>query len=217
MAVTQQPRRERVFATVYDRMSRPAEDRWLGQLRSRLLGSLTGTVLDLGAGTGANLRHYRAAERVVLAEPSAAMRERLQLKLPESRVPAEVTDAAAEDLPYDDDSFDAAVFTLVLCSVTDPELALAEARRVLKPRGRLVFVEHVRSPGPLGPWQDRLDRPWSWLAAGCHANRDTRAAIDRAGFRVEECDTFRPRPSFFFASPFSAGTATTAEDPSSRT
>lgn len=194
-------RGHRLFAAGYDRVTGPVERGWLGDRRGRLLGSLTGDVLDVGAGTGASLPHYRAAARVVAAEPDPAMRARLAGKAAGAPVPVEISDAAAESLPYPDASFDAVVFALVLCTVADPERALTEAGRVLRPSGRLVVLEHVRGEGRLARWQDRLTPVWKRVAAGCHPNRDSRAAIERAGFTFERVDVFRAPPNWSITSP----------------
>ena len=194
-------RAHRIFAAIYDALNRPLEQAIMGERRARLLADLTGEVLDVGAGTGVNLQHFRRAARVVAAEPDPAMRKRLIAKLSEAHVPVEVADAAAESLPYPDAGFDAVVFTLVLCTVSDPDRALAEARRVLKPGGRLVVLEHVRGSGRLARWQDRLTPVWSRLAAGCHPNRDTRAAIERAGFAFEHVEAFEPLPGWVLTRP----------------
>jgi ubiquinone/menaquinone biosynthesis C-methylase UbiE len=190
-----------LFAAIYDRINRPAERGWLGERRRRLLADLTGDVLEIGAGTGANLAHYRDAARVVAAEPDPAMRARLNRRLPEARVPVEVSDAGAESLPYPAGTFDAVVSTLVLCTVPDPDRALAEARRVLKPTGTMVVLEHVRGTGRLARRQDRLTPLWSRFGAGCHPNRDTRAAIERAGFTFEDVETFQVPPNWSPTSP----------------
>jgi ubiquinone/menaquinone biosynthesis C-methylase UbiE len=123
-------------------------------------------------------------------------------------VPVEVTDAAAESLPFSDASFDAVVFTLVLCTVTDPDRALAEARRVLKPTGRLVALEHVRGTGRLARRQDRLTPVFRRLGAGCHPNRDTGAAIERAGFTFIALHAFQIPPTWFPTSPMIEAVAT---------
>jgi SAM-dependent methyltransferase len=194
-------REHRFFATVYDPMSRPLEQAALAERRARLLADLTGDVLEVGAGTGANLRYYRRAARVVAAEPDRAMRRRLAANLFRAVVPVQVSDAAAESLPYPDGCFDAVVFTLVLCTVADPGPALAEARRVLKPDGRLIALEHVRGDGVIARWQDLVTPVWRLLFAGCHPNRDLAAAITSAGFRAAEVEAFRPMPAWIPASP----------------
>jgi ubiquinone/menaquinone biosynthesis C-methylase UbiE len=183
-----------VFAWCYDRMSRAEERAGMGEHRRELLANATGRVVEIGAGTGLNFPHYPAAVSEVAAiEPDRHMRRRaVQAAEAEGlAVPVEVRRASAESLPYGDGEFDTAVSTLVLCSVSSPERALAELRRVLKPEGVLLFFEHVRSQDPrAGRWQDRLDRPWGWIAGGCHPNRDTVANIERAGFTVTELRRF---------------------------
>jgi SAM-dependent methyltransferase len=118
-----------------------------------------------------------------------------------------VHDAAAEALPFEDGRFDAAVATLVLCSVRDPDMALHEIRRVLKPGGRLLFFEHVRGEGGLAWWQDRMERPWGWFAGGCHPNRDTIEAIREAGFALEEVREFDFNAALPLVRPHASGLA----------
>jgi ubiquinone/menaquinone biosynthesis C-methylase UbiE len=163
-------------------------------------------VLDVGAGTCANLPHLRRAARVVATEPDPAMRRRLTEKA--DGTGAQVDAAAAEALPYDDASFDAVLFTLVLCTVADPDRALAEARRVLRPDGRLIVLEHVRGTGGLARWQDRVTPLWNRVAAGCYPGRDTRTAVERAGFRFVEVEAFQPIPRWIPVSPWLQGVAT---------
>lgn len=183
--------RERLFAAVYDPMNRLAEEGWLGRRRADLLSNATGTVLEIGAGTGANLAHYPpAVERLVVTEPSEAMLDRLRPRLAEATLPVTAVVTGAEALPYPDAWFDTVVSTLVLCTVDDPAASLAEIHRVLKPGGRLLFLEHVRDAGNLGVWQDRLQPVWTWIGVGCRPNRDTVAAIEAAGFEIESLDPF---------------------------
>jgi ubiquinone/menaquinone biosynthesis C-methylase UbiE len=200
----------RLFAALYDRMTGPLEQGVLGERRAGLLANLGGEVLDVGAGTGANLPHFRAASRVVAAEPDPAMRRRLAARLAGSPVPAELTSDVAEALHQPDASFDAVVFTQVLCTVTDPGRALAEARRVLRPGGRLIVLEHVRGTGSLARWQDRLTPLWSRLIPGCHLGRDTAAAIERAGFTIQQSELFDPFPRWVPARPMLHAIATPA-------
>jgi ubiquinone/menaquinone biosynthesis C-methylase UbiE len=201
----------RIFAAVYDRLNAAADEGWQGELRSRLLSGARGEVLEIGGGTGANLPHYQVADRVVVTEPDPFMRKKLRPKLPQARVPVEVSDAGAEELPFADDSFDTVVSTLVLCSVDDPRKALAEIRRVLRPGGKLFFMEHVRGEGSVARWQDRLQPLWSKLFAGCHPNRDTVAAIQAAGFRLESFEPFDPPVPFSGFAPHVRGTAKVPE------
>lgn len=197
----------RLFAATYDALSASVERRELAPRRARLLSGLTGTVVDVGAGTGANLRHFRHAERVILVEPDRYMRARLSSRLGESSVPVEVSCADAEHLPLPDGAADAVVFTLVLCSVPDQRLALLEARRVLKPGGTLAVLEHVRGQGRAARWQDRLDGLWGrCVAPGCHINRNTVASIGDAGFEFTEISRLEA-PAVALATPIIAGTA----------
>ena len=169
---------------IYDLLSRGAEKGEMGERREALLASVEGDVLEIGAGTGWNLPHYRAATRVVAVEPDASMAKRLPEKLAQASVPVEVVTAQAESLPFPDASFDAVVSTFVLCSVEDPSRVLAELRRVLRPEARLVLLEHVRGEGRTARWQDRMTGLHRRLAGNCHLNRDTRTAIGEAGFDV---------------------------------
>jgi ubiquinone/menaquinone biosynthesis C-methylase UbiE len=139
-------------------------------------------VIEIGSGTGASLPYYERARRVVAVEPDASMAKRLPARLQEARVPIEVVTARAEALPFPDESFDAAVAAFVLCSVEDQSSVLAEARRVLRPGGKLVLLEHVRGEGRVARWQERLTPLHRKLAGNCHLNRDTRAAVAAAGF-----------------------------------
>ncbi len=182
----------RVFAAIYDRLNARAERTWLGKRRADLVARATGVVLEIGAGTGANLTHYHGVARVVAAEPDPAMRARLISRLNGATVPVEVSDAPAEHLELPDASVDTVVCTLVLCSVDDPDATLSELRRVLRPGGQLLVLEHVRGEGRRARWQDRVAPLWCRIGAGCHPNRDTLAAIKRTGFHLEHQESFDP-------------------------
>jgi ubiquinone/menaquinone biosynthesis C-methylase UbiE len=182
-----------LFAALYDRMNAAAERRWMGKRRANLLADAHGVVLEIGGGTGANLPHYRDVERLVIAEPDPFMRKKLRPKLAQASVPVEVSDADAQRLPFADESFDTVVSTLAFCTIPDPQAALIEIRRVLRPAGgRLLFLEHVRGEGKVARWQDRVQPLWSWLLAGCHPNRGTVATVEATGFRVEKLECFEP-------------------------
>ena len=176
----------RIVVAAYDRIMSSVEDAGLAQWRIELLGALSGDVLEVGSGTGRNVAYYPAGiGRLVLTEPDRHMRARL-LRAAGGRSDTEVVDAPAEDLPFDDASFDAVVCTLVLCSVKDPARALGEVFRVLRPGGRLVFIEHVaaadRSRRLL--WQHRLEPVWKRLAGNCHLTRRTEEDIISSGFEL---------------------------------
>lgn len=205
----------RVFAAVYDRGLKATEDAGLREIRREVLAGASGRTIDLGAGTGVNRDLFPSAvTELVLAEPDEHMLKKLRAKLPGAGgdAPAvEAIQAPAERLPFGDDSFDTAVFTLVLCTVPDPEAALAEAARVLKPGGKLLFVEHVRSEDPgLARWQDRLEKPWRFLADGCHCNRDTVANIEASPFELEQVEQGDLPKALPLVKPLVRGSATCA-------
>jgi ubiquinone/menaquinone biosynthesis C-methylase UbiE len=177
----------RLFAALYDRMLAGTEEAGLREVRRQALAGAEGRTIDIGAGTGANVGLYPAAvTELVLAEPDPHMVRKLHAKAGADGIQGQIVEAPAEHLPFEDSSFDTAVFTLVLCTVPDPAATLAEAARILKPGGRLLFVEHVRSPDPrLARWQDRLERPWRFCGDGCHCNRDTVATIEASPLTLE--------------------------------
>jgi len=177
--------RRRLFAAFYDTVSKGSEEAGLRDERRKLLASAEGATLEIGAGTGLNLEHYpEAVKRLVLAEPDEHMRRRLERRAGEAFPAAEIVDAGAERLPFPDATFDTAVVTFVLCSVPDQKAALDEITRVLKPSGRLLFLEHVRSDDPgVAKWQDRV-RPLYNLV-GCNPNRATLAAIEASALGIQ--------------------------------
>lgn len=182
-----------LFARLWARMVPGLERRGAARHRARLLGGLSGRVVEVGAGTGANFRHYPPAVTEVLAvEPEPRLRASAALAAGEVAVPVLVVDGLADRIPAADGAFDEAVVSLVLCSVPDQAAALREIRRVLRPGGRLHFWEHVRGEGGLARVQDVLDRTvWPAIGGGCHTGRDTAAAIAAAGFTVETLERFR--------------------------
>ncbi|HSP54848.1 MAG TPA: class I SAM-dependent methyltransferase [Dehalococcoidia bacterium] len=173
------------FAAAYDRLSASLEKKYTGSVREELLKGVSGDVLEIGAGTGANFRYYRNGARVVATEPDPYMMERARQRAAEAPVNIELRQAAAEELPFPDGSFDMVVDTLVLCSVQDQAQALSEVKRVLKPGGEMRLYEHVRYEGGFGAVaQDAITPVWRWLGAGCHPNRDTARAVREAGFEI---------------------------------
>jgi ubiquinone/menaquinone biosynthesis C-methylase UbiE len=176
------------FARLYDRFSKGTEDAGLREKRRQLLARAGGRTLEIGAGTGANLELYPdAVTELVLTDPDEHMRAQLEPKAAALGRRPEIVGAGAEDLPFPDKSFDTVVATLVLCTIPAPRKALEEISRVLKPDGRLLFLEHVRSDdASTARWQDRLERPWGWVGRGCHPNRDTVAMISESALEVGE-------------------------------
>jgi ubiquinone/menaquinone biosynthesis C-methylase UbiE len=158
--------------------------------RAKLIPQAQGDVVEIGGGTGANLGFYGDGLRsLALTEPEAPMAKRLERHVAEASRDAKIFRAPAEDLPFEDDSFDFAVSTLVLCTVDDQPRALRELRRVLRPGGKLIFIEHVRSDEEgLARWQDRLNWLQLRLGHGCNCNRPTLASIEAAGFSVNGVD-----------------------------
>ena len=201
--------RARFFATTYDRQMAKTEKAGLRAFREGLLAGAAGHVLEIGAGTGANLPCYGpAVESLTMTEPQPAMLRRLQHAVREHAPAAKVLRAPAEDLPFDDDTFDVAVSTLVLCGVEDQPRALRELRRVLRPGGRLLFIEHVRSDDP---GRSRLQDRMNWLnrlVVCCDCNRPTLGSIQAAGFTVTEVEHTALPKAPKFVSPAIVGTAT---------
>ena len=199
-----------VFAAMYDRMVGKTERAGLGEHRRALLASAAGDVLEIGGGTGANLDYYGDGVRTLtVVEPEKPMLKRLQRHIEQRAPQAKALRAPAEDLPFNDASFDVVVSTLVLCTVDDVPRALRELRRVLRPGGRLLFIEHVRSDEEkLARTQDRMLPINVRVAHGCHPNRRTLDSIRSAGFEITslERDTLKHAPKFI--QPLVVGVAT---------
>jgi ubiquinone/menaquinone biosynthesis C-methylase UbiE len=199
-----------VFAAMYDRMLGKTERAGLGEHRRALLAGATGDVLEIGGGTGANLEYYGDGVRTLtIVEPEKPMLRRLQHHIEQSAQQAKALRAPAEDLPFNDASFDVVVSTLVLCTVDDVPRALRELHRVLRPGGKLLFIEHVRSDDEkLARTQDRMLPINVRIAHGCHPNRRTLDRIRDAGFEVTslEHDTLKHTPKFI--RPLIVGVAT---------
>jgi ubiquinone/menaquinone biosynthesis C-methylase UbiE len=187
----------RLGASIYDPFLALGERRGMRERRERLLRGARGTVLEIGAGTGLNLAHYPGKlDTLVLTEPVDPMARRLESRVGRSGVQASVVRAGAESLPIATGSVDTVVSTLVLCTVPDPDAALSEIRRVLRPSGRLLFCEHVRADSTRrSRWQNRLAGPWRAFADGCRCNQDTLALIERV-LKVDrlERDDWRGMP-----------------------
>ncbi len=196
------------FAARYDSATRFAETQVLSQRRAALLSGLQGSVIDVGAGTGANLPHFPPSCTVTAVEPDANMRKRLEAKLSTARANVTIDDGEAARLPAGDSSVDAVVYTLVLCTVPDQASALAEAQRVLKPGGKLLFLEHVRGFGAHAKVQDLVRPVWHFVAQGCNPNRDTVEAMAAAGFAVRLDEEFFIGPKWQPLNPLVMGSGT---------
>lgn len=168
-------------------------DRVYGPRKRPLFTGLPPTVVELGPGAGANLRYYRPGTKLIAFEPNPFVHARLREAAAGRGVELDLRRLPAETLDLPDASADAVVSTLVLCTVDDPARVLAEVRRVLRPGGRFLFVEHVAAPpgSRLRALQRLLRRPWRWLFAGCCLDRDTAATLEAAGFASVEIERFR--------------------------
>lgn len=180
----------RLVARTYDRFMSATEKAGLTERRRMLLARASGRCLEIGAGTGVNLELWPGSiHTLVLSEPDRHMAARLRKHVARSGRPVDVVEAPGERLPFGDASFDTVAMTLVLCTAPDPAAVLREVRRVLKPGGRLLFLEHVRSGDPkLARWQDRLHGVWYAFGYGCNCNRDTLATINASGLDVEQVE-----------------------------
>jgi ubiquinone/menaquinone biosynthesis C-methylase UbiE len=201
--------RSKFFAFTYDRFSKRSERAGLAEMRRNLIASARGDVLEIGAGTGANLGYYGVGvESLTVTEPQPPMLKRLQRKAREQNSQAKVLRAPAEDLPFEDASFDTVVSTLVLCGVDDQPRVLRELRRVLRPGGRLIFIEHVRSDDPRkAKMQDRMN-PLNRFMVCCDCNRPTLDTIRSTGFDVTALERTELPKAPPFVRPLIVGTAT---------
>jgi ubiquinone/menaquinone biosynthesis C-methylase UbiE len=183
----------RVAAALYDRILAPYEKSWFGDRRRHLLQKAGGTVLEIGGGTGVNLPCYSGVERVVFTDPDRHMLRQATRKLDRAGVPVCFSQAVAEALPFADNSFDTVVATLVFCTVESPRKSLEEIRRVMRPEGRMLLLEHIIGEGARAKWQNRLTPVWSRIAIGCHLNRDTVTQVRKAGFEFESLERHEPQ------------------------
>jgi len=201
--------RTRLFAMTYDRQTAKTEQAGLRGFRESLLARAKGDVIEIGGGTGANLPFYGpAATSLTMTEPEPPMLRRLQSRVREEARAAKILRAPAEDLPFEDGTFDVAVSTLVLCGVDDQPRALRELRRVLRPGGQLLFIEHVRADDPRTV---RLQNRLNWLnrlVVCCDCNRPTLASIREAGFTVTQLEHTELPKAPPFVRPTIMGSAT---------
>lgn len=200
---------DHVFPIVLDVATKP-----LWPQRKQIIAQASGRVLEIGIGTGANLPYYSAqAQEIVGIEPEAAMLARAQAMVRQAPTGVTVKLAVgdAHKLDFADHSFDTVIMCLVLCTIPDPQRALQEAYRVLKPDGRLLFLEHVRAPKAwVAHCQDWVDPVWKHLGCGCHLNRDTESAIRQAGFAIQAIDRFQHPKMMVLGASIIQGTAVKA-------
>lgn len=200
----------RGFSTWYGYAMRRIDESGLRETRRGVLAEAHGRVLDLGTGTGSNLPLFpESVDDLVLAEPNANMLRALQGKLStHTGAAVELVRAPAESLPFDDAGFDCVTCTMVICTMPDPGAGLAEVARVLKPGGKFLFLEHVRSEDPgFARTQDRLERPWRFVADGCHCNRDSLATIEASPLTVQRVERGQMPLAPLFMKPLVFGSA----------
>jgi ubiquinone/menaquinone biosynthesis C-methylase UbiE len=179
------------FPKLYDTFMGPLERGGFKKIRMPLIQKAQGQVLEIGSGTGINFPYYTKANQVIAIEPEPLMNEQSIQRAMKARVPIEVIQAGAEEIPFQEDSFDTVVCTLVFCTIPNPIKALQEIRRVCKPNGTVLFFEHVRlKHSSLGKLQDLLTPVWKRLCDGCHLNRNTREMINEAGFSIIQVKSY---------------------------
>lgn len=180
-----------------------------GDRKVSMFGPIPETVVELGPGSGANFRYYPRGTRVIAVEPNPMMHRRMNAQASQHGIRIDLRHAGAEGLEVETASVDLVVSTLVLCSVKEPERVVAEIRRVLKPGGRFVFLEHVAAPTGtrLRRVQERIQRPWQWLGEGCNLTRDTAATLESAGFTSLDLERFDSGKTWAPYSPHIAGVA----------
>jgi ubiquinone/menaquinone biosynthesis C-methylase UbiE len=168
---------------------RPIEALGLSRRRAALIGNARGRVLEVGAGTGLNLPHYREAASVIATEPETSMLVQALPRAASAKVPVRLLCASAHSLPFGDETFDTAIATCVFCTVPDPALGFRELRRVLKPGGELRMLEHIRAPNRFTARLQDIAAPcWSRFAGGCQLNRQTLDTAQAAGFRLVQSE-----------------------------
>lgn len=201
--------RHPLFARFFDHFSRSMADE-IGPLRDEMLQGVSGRVLEVGAGNGINFAHYPTSVRAVVAiEPEPYLRARAERAAEAAPVPVSVRPGLAGQLELARGSFDAAVCSLVLCSISDHEAALEELHRALRPGGELRFLEHVGGQGVKAKVQRTIDyaRVYTALAGGCHCSRDTVGAIHAAGFELKKVRSLCLGPDWMFTNPHVLGVA----------
>lgn len=179
-----------LFSKLYDVFMSPLERGKFRDIRKKLIGQAKGRVLEIGSGTGVNFEFYNGVSDVTAIEPNSIMRKKSMMNAKELNIPIEVMNGNAMSLPFNDDTFDSAVATLVFCTIDEPLKALQELRRVCKHGARILSFEHVRTTGWRGVVQDILTPAWSKMCDGCHLNRETQQLINFAGFKIESATSY---------------------------
>lgn len=161
------------------------------RLRNRIVPQASGRVLEIGIGSGLNLPLYAAdATSIQGVEPSAALRDMARKAADETDIPLDLVDCGAEDMPFDTASFDTVISTWTMCTIPQLDTALTEIRRVLKPGGQFLFVEHGRAPDPgIERWQNRINPVWKRIGGGCHLNRRIARHVEDSGFTFDHIET----------------------------
>ena len=176
---------KKLFAKIYDHLMAPLEKRRIMKWRKNLLEHAKGKVLEIGAGTGVNFSLYKDCEHITAIEPNPFMLEKAERKKTKANVPITLIEEKAERLPFEDNSFDTIVVMLVLCSVDDPVQSIEEIKRVLKPDGLILFLEHVEMDQTfLKGLQNMLNPVWKRVCDGCHLNRRTESMIRESGLKI---------------------------------
>lgn len=180
-----------MFPLLYTPIMQPVEKQFLSALRQKHIPSLSGHVLEIGSGSGANFPYYRAATKVTAIEPNDRMRKQSLPAQLHAQVPIRTLGSSAERLPFEDNTFDSVVCTLVLCSVDDPIRVLQELKRVCKPGAAAYFLEHVQIPQPAAArLQHNITPVWKHFCDGCHLDRPTRSHIERTGWSITRTDAY---------------------------
>jgi len=204
---------ERLFALWYPVVVERAERAGQRETRRELVAGASGRTLEIGAGSGLNLEHYTAAvTELVVSEPSSHMLTHLRAKLADGPPPVgswKLVQVGGEELPFEDQSFDTVLATFVMCTIPDPERALAEIARVLKPGGRYLFLEHVHAGEDtlLGRFQDLVELPHRYIAAGCYPNRRTERLLEQSPLQIESVEHGRQPRSLPTVRPTILGSA----------
>ncbi|MBE8523091.1 class I SAM-dependent methyltransferase [Amycolatopsis sp. H6(2020)] len=204
-----------VFAGLYDKFLARVEQHGLSEKRAEMLAPAYGKTIELGTGTGLNLLHYPdAVTDLVLTEPYPPMVAKLEEKVRDYPKRVQLTVAGAEKLPFDDGTFDTVAAAMILCTVRDPDVVLAEIERVLKPGGQYLFLEHVRNPDPkVARKQDIIQKGWYWFGNECHCNRPTLDTLSKSSLEIVEIKETKMPGAWEFIEAMAIGRAVRQDKP----